>query len=260
MSMISRSLLFILGTILFLNGFVLILMGKIHLGTILPLLIGIIFLCHGFTWSWLQTYLRSHPALRNFWCGIWILFFLWCITFFGFVMLVAQKISDHHRFIQPPKAIIVLGSGVQGDQPSPTLAKRLDTAATIAQQYSDIPIIVSGGLGFSEHYSEAEVMANYLHHQYQIPLQRIVQENQSTSTDLNFRNSQMILSRYQLDLSSPIAVVTSDFHTVRAAAIAKQQGYQHVEMISAPTPKATSFNVWLREYFAYISGWILNEY
>ena len=31
-------------------------------------------------------------------------------------------------------------------------------------------------------------------------------------------------------------------------------------MVSAPTPLLIRYNAWLREYFAFISGWLLDEY
>ncbi|MFX8461890.1 YdcF family protein, partial [Acinetobacter baumannii] len=31
-------------------------------------------------------------------------------------------------------------------------------------------------------------------------------------------------------------------------------------MVAAETPLITRYNAWLREYFAYASGWLLNEY
>lgn len=70
----------------------------------------------------------------------------------------------------------------------------------------------------------------------------------------------MILEQQGLNQHATLAIVTSDFHTLRAAAIARKQGYDHFQMISAPTPLSTRYNAWLREYFAYISGWVLKEY
>ena len=63
-----------------------------------------------------------------------------------------------------------------------------------------------------------------------------------------------------LQSSQPIIIVTSDFHTPRAAAIAKKQGYSNFTMLGSTTPISTRYNAWLREYFAYVSGWLLNEY
>ena len=61
-------------------------------------------------------------------------------------------------------------------------------------------------------------------------------------------------------MNSKIAIVTSDFHTLRAGAIAKKQGYRNFITVGAGTPITTRYNAWLREYFAYLSGWVLGEY
>ena len=103
-------------------------------------------------------------------------------------------------------------------------------------------------------------MAQYLTDHYQIVTTRILKEQQSTSTALNLANSAQLLAQHGINKNTTIAIVTSDFHTLRAAAIAKKQGYKHVIMVNAPTPLATRYNAWLREYFAYISGAVLAEY
>ncbi|AOA57408.1 hypothetical protein BFG52_02920 [Acinetobacter larvae] len=43
-------------------------------------------------------------------------------------------------------------------------------------------------------------------------------------------------------------------------ALAHKQGYSNIYSIAAPTPISTRYNAWLREYFAYISAWLLDEY
>ncbi len=103
-------------------------------------------------------------------------------------------------------------------------------------------------------------MSKYVQHYYAIGSNRIWLEDKSTSTDLNLKNSQAILNQLNIQLNEPIAVVTSDFHTLRAAAIAKKQGYSHIIAVAAPTPLVNRYNSWLREYFAYLSGWVLNEF
>lgn len=103
-------------------------------------------------------------------------------------------------------------------------------------------------------------MRQYLIDVHHIPAQRIYTEDQSTSTELNLINSKKILAKQHISLQQPIAIVTSDFHIPRSRTIAIRQGYQTPIMISAQTPLATRYNAWLREYFAYLSGWLLNEY
>lgn len=254
-----RCIIFIIGLILFLDGFILILLKKWHLGTILPLLIGLVFIISALNHQRIQQFLAQHLKLKKFWQWGWRLFSIWIISllvFFGYIHIKAQQnnLTDHVQ------TIIVLGSGITQGKASPTLAKRLDKAGEIAKQQPQSLIIVSGGLGFGETKTEAEIMAQYLQDRDQIQASRILQENKSTSTELNLKNSQAILKAHQLDLNAKIAIVTSDFHTLRAGAIAKKQGYDNFVTVGAETPITTHYNAWLREYFAYLSGWVLGEY
>jgi uncharacterized SAM-binding protein YcdF (DUF218 family) len=56
-----------------------------------------------------------------------------------------------------------------------------------------------------------------------------------------------------------VAVVTSDFHTLRAQRIARKMGYTRAVPVAAPTPLYIRYNAWLREYFAMASSWVLRE-
>lgn len=54
-----------------------------------------------------------------------------------FAVYLAQHIAPT-QLKAPVHAIIVLGSGIQADQPAPTLKQRLDTSASIAKQQTDM--------------------------------------------------------------------------------------------------------------------------
>lgn len=259
-SILLRSSLFILGLVLFVDGLILILQNKIHLGTILPFCIGLCFLIYVIFYQKIQNMLQKNLKLKIFWQVGWGFFSLWAISVLAFFIYLHEQIQANTPIIQVD-AIIILGSGIIQGRPSPTLASRLDTAAALAhQQHPQAWIIVSGGLDYGENITEAEVMSAYLQEKYHLNAAKILEEDQSTSTALNLKNSQKILQAHHLGLNAKIAIVTSDFHTLRAAAIARKQGYQNFITYSAKTPLATRYNAWLREYFAYLSGWLLHEY
>ena len=258
-SILLRIFLFILGLILFLDGLILILQNKIHLGTILPFGIGLFFLIYVIFYQKIQNALQKNLKLKKFWQIGWALFSLWTVSLLAFFVYLHQQTQSNTE-ITKVDAIIVLGSGIIQGRPSPALASRLDTAADVAQQQPQAWIIVSGGLDYGESITEAESMSGYLQEKYQLNAAKILKEDQSTSTALNLKNSQKILTAHQLNLNAKIAIVTSDFHTLRAAAIARKQGYHNFVTLSAETPLATRYNAWLREYFAYFSGWLLQEY
>lgn len=248
-----------IGSILLLDAIMLFSYKKFSFGTILPFVIGIIFLIHSIFWQKIQLLLQTKIYLKRIWQLLWLIFFLWCLSFVYFAYSLKQQIKPANQ-LNSPKAIIVLGSGIEGNQPTPTLAKRLDKSAMVFQQYPNTPMIVSGGIGFGKTYSEAEIMSKYLNRKFSIPKQYILQEAESTSTELNLINSKPILQQHHIHLNDPIIIVTSDFHTIRAKAIAQKQGYQNINMVASETPLYIRYNAWLREYFAFMSGWLLQEY
>ena len=258
-SFIPRFLLLILGLVLLLDSLYLLAQKKVHIGIVLPLLIGAVFLIYAVGWHKIYPWLNQHMYIKRLWKTGWCLFALWCVSL-GWFALTIQQNMRHAIESTPVKAIIVLGSGVENGKPSAALAKRLDAAVPVAKTSPQALLILSGGLDFGEQETEAVIMARYLRQHYAIPLSHMVLEDQSTSTELNLKNSKGILAQHQISLADPVAIVTSDFHTIRAAAIARKQGYQYVTMISAPTPLFMRYNAWLREYFAFLSGWVLNEY
>lgn len=258
-SLFLRSTVFILGLLLFLDGLILILNGKIHLGIILPLLIGAGLCCYVLFEQKLQQKLEQHQTLKKLYSYAKVCFVIWLCSVVLFFIYLSTHIQ-HTLPTQKIDAMLILGSGINKDQPTPTLAARLDQAAQLHQHFPQALIVVTGGVGYAKQYSEAEVMSNYLQRRHHIAATQIALEDQSTSTELNLKNSQAILKQHQLNQNSNIAIVTSDFHTLRAAAIARKQGYQNINVVSAATPLSIRYNSWLREYFAYISGWILNEY
>ena len=256
---LKRILSFIFGLILTIDGIWLTLLKKMHLGTILPLVIGLILLGYTFFCNTIHQWVQHSDFRRRMYKIIWAGFFLWLFSVVVFFSFIQYSIHSNTS-TEPSKAILVLGSGIENGKPSPTLKNRLDTAAQYAQDYPQAIIIMTGGLGFKEKYTEAEIMAKYVQEQYPDVHNLIELEDKSTSTALNLANSQAILQASNIQLDAPITIVTSDFHSIRAKAIAQHQGYQNIISLSAPTPLYLRYNSWLREYFAYLSGFILGEY
>ncbi|MCH7336702.1 YdcF family protein [Acinetobacter sp. NIPH 2699] len=249
----------VIGFVLFLDGAILIALKKIHIGTVLPLLLGLFFCSYSIFYYHIERFFFYHFRLHSIWRFGWLCFWVWFISlgyFFHYLANNTPKLQD----TPPVAAIIVLGSGIENGQPSATLAKRLDRAAPLALAQPNAKLILTGGIDFGETESEALVMSRYMQQNYQIPASQIILEDQSTSTELNLKNSQPLLQAQQITIQQPIAIVTSDFHTLRAAAIAERQGYTQLTMLGSTTPLATRYNAWLREYFAYVSGWLLDEY
>ena len=108
--------------------------------------------------------------------------FMICII--GF--LAYQGVADDVTYEED--AVIVLGAAVQGDRVSSILAARLNETADYARENEQAVIIVSGGQGPQENMTEASAMETYLMAKG-IPQERIIKEEQATSTYENFRYS-----------------------------------------------------------------------
>ncbi|MES2610822.1 MAG: YdcF family protein [Pseudomonadota bacterium] len=248
------------GAVLLADGLVLMAMGLFSMGVTVPGALGLALCLLAWGWHPLQSRLGRAGWSRRAWRAGWLLFLAWVASVGLFWNALAGQVQAFNAAAGdvPLKAIIVLGSGTPHGQPSPALRARLDKARELATAHPAAWVVVSGGVDFGETASEGRVMGDYLRAQG-MAAGRILQEERSTSTELNLRYSLPLLQAKGLGLTSPVAVVTSDFHTVRAQRIARKIGYTHSVVAAAPTPLYLRYNAWLREYFATASSWILGE-
>ena len=116
------------------------------------------------------------------------------------------------------EVLIVLGTTVNGTEPSPMLRQRLDAALNYLNTYPDAVCIVTGGKGDEVNLSEAQCMYNYLT-AAGIAAERITMEDRATSTVENLRNVRAMLNTDEVD------ILSSDFHLYRAGLIAEDAGF-----------------------------------
>lgn len=247
-----------LGALLIGDALVLMADGLFSLGVTLPLLVGTCAVVLSLAWPRLQRWLDALPRRRRLWRVGSAALGAWAVSVAVFWVALARSAHDVVAG-EAPAAIVVLGAGAPNGVPSPTLAARLDLALDQAVRYPAVPVVVSGGLGFGGHPSEARVMGDYLR-AHGLAADRIVQEERSTSTDENLRFTRPLLASRGVAADAPVRLVTSDFHTVRARWIARHAGYAKVQAVGAPTPLYVRYNAWLREYFAFASGFVLREF
>lgn len=255
---LTRTLLALLGTLLLVDALVLMGMGHFNVGVVLPAGLGAAAL--GLSWKWqaVQHWRAARALHARLWSLAWAGLALWLISLFWFWShLFGLGLAPQQ--VPPVQSIVVLGSGTLDGHPRPVLAARLDTAAELAKLQPQALVAVCGGVDWGEKESEAEVMARYLQQRHGIAAQRLVLEKLSTSTELNLRLSRPLLAERGLAADAPMAMVSSDFHLMRAMNIAKRQDLPQVYPVAAPTPLTTRFNSWLREYFAMASSWLLGE-
>lgn len=255
---IARVLLATVGALLLVDALVLMAMGHFNVGVVLPAISASAALWLGWKWLAVQRWRDARPLHARIWTlgwtgfGVWLLSLLWFWSRLFSLGLEPQQVPPVH-------AIVVLGSGTLNGHPRPVLAARLDQAAELARLQPAAQIAVCGGVDWGEKESEAEVMARYLQQRHGIAPERLVLEKLSTSTELNLKLSRPFLLERGMAADSPWAMVSSDFHLMRAVNMAKQQNLPNVYPVAAPTPLATRFNAWLREYFAMASSWLLGE-
>lgn len=115
-----------------------------HIGTLVPLGIGLIFLGHAVYWERIQLYLASQPSLKKLWQLVWLLFFVWLISFCVFVSYLKQHFNtDNHP--KAAQAIIVLGGGTKDNKPTDAVKLRLDKASEVIKRFTNALVITSGG-------------------------------------------------------------------------------------------------------------------
>jgi uncharacterized SAM-binding protein YcdF (DUF218 family) len=248
----------IAGSLLVVDAVFLMLRGVLSLGVTLPFAMGGMLLALGLRWEQAQEWLEGRPVRRAAWRWMWAGVLAWAVTVAGFWAVLAQtggELAD----TTAPSAIVVLGSGTPNGKASPVLAARLDLALEQAARFPQAVVVVSGGVDFGQTLSEAKVMGDYLR-EAGLPAGRIVQEEESSSTEQNLLFSKPLLARRGVSPERPVQLVTSDFHTLRARWIARRAGYTQVSLVGAPTPLYVRYNAWLREYFAVLSGFLLREF
>ena len=253
-----RALLAVLGLLLLVDALVLMCLGHFNVGVVLPAGLGAAAL--GLSWKWqaVQHWRAARALHARLWSLAWAGLVLWLISLFWFWSRLSGLGLEPQQ-VPPVQSIVVLGSATLDGHPKPVLAARLDQAAQLAKLQPQALVAVCGGVDWGEKESEAEVMARYLQQHHGIAAQRLVLEKLSTSTELNLKLSRPLLAERGVAADAPMAMVSSDFHLMRAMDIAKRQDLPQVYPVAAPTPLATRFNAWLREYFAMASSWLLGE-
>ncbi|OCS90625.1 YdcF family protein [Caryophanon latum] len=179
---------------------------------------------------------------------IYIVTILGYFLFFFIVLAMYAVLYNMTPLVGRPQYIIVLGSGLIGDRVPPLLASRLDRAVKLFKRYDERPIfITSGGQGSDELVSEAFAMKKYVMDKHGLRDDQIVTEDKSTTTYENLTFSKRILHELLGNTLGKGAVVTNDFHVLRASIYAKQVGL-HAKGVAATTAFYYVPNAFAREY------------
>ncbi|WP_067547794.1 YdcF family protein [Nocardia crassostreae] len=170
------------------------------------------------------------------------------VAFLGYVLVYARR-------PQRPGAevIVVLGCRLRDGRAGPLLASRLDRAVEVygvERERGGAPVlVVSGGQGRGDSIAEADAIAAYLE-AAGIPATALVRENRSRNTEENLRYTLRELRGRGIDPDTArITVVTSDFHVLRTAALARRLGLR-AQVNGARTTRCFARRAVLREFAA----------
>lgn len=173
---------------------------------------------------------------------------------FSFLAYLVACVTTRWGRRVPLTDIIVLGAGLMPDgRPTRTLSYRLKAAAALyrkqrAKDHHEITIVVSGGQGADEVMPESTSMRQYLV-ALGIPRDVIQEENRSTSTIENLKFSHGLIVKRHVFYHA--AMVTSDYHVLRANIFARQLGLP-IYGTGARTPWYYLPFAMFREYLALI--------
>ncbi len=176
---------------------------------------------------------------------------------FALIFAAVEGKIIYYAYSQPEDNagyMIVLGAKVNGEALSGMLRKRLETTYEYAKENPETQIIVSGGQGPGEDISEAEAMSRYLIEKGISP-ERIIKEDQSTSTNENIRFSKEFIDSEDAE----IVVVTNGFHILRGIKICEKNGLTNVSGAAAQTTAGFHVYSYIREAIAYMKDYVFGN-
>lgn len=236
-----RFILFILGILFSADGLYCAASAHMGAGEIIIITAGIIFIL----WSVFYDAAREKKFLK-FLKVVFVVFMVILVVYSGAVCIFGHMDNASYN----EDYVIVLGAGLNEDEPSATLKNRLDKTIEYMNKNKNAVAIVSGGRGKGERITEALAMKNYLVNNG-IEEERILRDENATNTYENFAYSKIAID----EDSSNVAFITSDFHVLRASQMAKLNGID-AKRIGASTPLVTLPSACSRELLAQIAAFI----
>ena len=243
----GKTILLIVGIILTVNAVVLFFTSNFNVGLLFALLLGLSFVLYGAFLDKLRDKLPAWLRTVYFACVSALLVFV--------MFLVSYGLSDNVSGKED--AIIVLGSGIRGELLTQGLKNRLDAAIECYEENEDLIIVVSGGQGPQEDITEALAMERYLLSQG-VPQEKIIKEEQATSTFENFVNSKAILDKL-FEGEYKTAFVSNEYHIYRASSLARIAGFDAVTHTHSNTMWYTLVPSTLRETLAVAKLWVFRK-
>ncbi len=181
------------------------------------------------------------------------------VYYFFFLMALFALASILNRIQIPFKKydyIIVLGSGLIGDQVPPLLASRIDKGIERFHRFHStkrpVKVIFTGGQGSDEKLPEGVAMANYAMEKG-LPKEQIIIEDKAVNTYENLLFSkQLIEAERGAHGKYNVLTVTNNFHVFRALLWARKVGVKS-DGIGSKTKFYFWLNALIREFIGVVA-------
>lgn len=162
---------------------------------------------------------------------------------------VAEAVASKGNCKKEPDYILILGCRVRGDEPEEILLSRIEAAARYMNENPCCKAICCGGIVHADQTtSEAQAIAQRLA-AAGIAEERIILEDKSQTTEENFINAMAILEEHG-EKESTLAILSSEFHLLRADYIARKKGIR-ASTIPAVTPGGKIIQAYIRELIVF---------
>lgn len=142
--------------------------------------------------------------------------------------------------------LLVLGTAVEGTEPSGMLMDRIEAAYTYLASHPNVICIVSGYQSGAGEISEAECMYRELKARG-IEERRIWVEPNASSTLENLEFSLALIREKTGSRPFCIGILSSEFHLLRAELFAREQGVECVTIPAKTSDAGTFISYFLRE-------------
>lgn len=183
--------------------------------------------------------MRKHPVLL-------ILLVILCVILLAFTITGTVIMSAGRTGSGEFQYLLVLGTAVNGTEPSSMLSDRIQTAYEYLTVHPDVICVVSGYQSGDGEISEAQCMYNELT-KLGIDPERIWMEDQASSTVENFEFSLALIEEKTGSRPETIGVLSSEFHLLRATMFAKAQNVSAVTIPAKTSDFGTFVRYFLRE-------------
>ena len=144
--------------------------------------------------------------------------------------------------------LIVLGNKSEGSTPSPLLRDRIDAAAKYMEKNPNVIAVATGYQSKEADISEARMIYNGLTERGIAP-ERILLEEQASSTRENFQFSLELLENKYGTVPKKLGVVSSEFHLLRVNMIAKDLQLDVRTVPAGTSDTQAFFTYFVREIF-----------